>query len=113
MAYSGRHPERVSAVINFVGGWMGEGCPNSAEINDTLFSQAAKFPNPTLWLYGENDPFYSTKHTRERFRTFESNGGKGTYLQFDVPGGNGHALSAAHSLWSPAADAYLNALQPQ
>lgn len=113
MAYAGRHPNQVSGVINFVGGWMGERCPNGKKINDTLFTQAAKFPKTTLSLYGENDPFYSTKHTKERFQTFKSNGGQGTYMVYDVPGGNGHALSAAYSLWSPAADAYLSALQTQ
>lgn len=113
MAYAGRHPNQVSGVINFVGGWMGDSCRNSDEINDTLFTQAAKFPNATLSLYGENDPFYSTKHTKERFQTFKSNGGQGTYMVFDVPGGNGHALSAAYSLWSPAADVYLSTLQTQ
>lgn len=112
MAYAGRHPTQVAGVINFVGGWMGERCPNSEEINDTLFTLAAKFPNNTLSLYGENDPFYSTKHTKERFQTYKSKGGQGTYMVFDVPGGNGHALSAAYSLWSPAADAYLSTLQP-
>ena len=113
MAYAGRHPDQISGVINFVGGWMGERCVNGAEINDTLFTQAAKFPNTTLSLYGKNDPFYSTKHTGERFQTFRYHGGRGTYMVFDVPGGNGHALSAAYNLWSPAADAYLSALQPQ
>lgn len=113
MAYAGRHPDQVSGVINFVGGWMGERCPNGAEINDTLFIEAAKFPKKTLSLYGENDRFYSTAHTKKRFQTFKTHGGQGIYEVFDVPGGNGHALSAAYNLWSPAAAAYLNAMQAQ
>ena len=110
MAYAGRYPSQVSGVINFVGGWMGEGCPNGAKINDALFIQAAEFPNKTLSLYGENDPLYSIAHTTERFQTFEAKGGQGTYVVIDVPGGNGHALSAAHNLWAPIADAYLDSL---
>ena len=110
MAYAGHYPSQVSGVINFVGGWMAEGCPNSTDINDALFIQAAKFPHKTLSLYGENDPFYSIAHTKERFQTFEAKGGQGTYVVFDVPGGNGHALSAAHRLWAPVADAYLDSL---
>ncbi len=110
MAYAGRKPSQVSGVINFVGGWMAEGCPNGAEINDALFAQAAEFPNKTLSLYGENDPFYSIAHTTDRFQTFKAKGGQGTYVVFDVPGGNGHALSAAHGLWAPVADAYLESL---
>ncbi|AHD11018.1 Dienelactone hydrolase [Phaeobacter gallaeciensis] len=111
MAYAGHYPRQVSGVINFVGGWMAEGCPNGAAINDALFVQAAEFPHKTLSLYGENDPFYSIAHTKERFEAFEAKGGQGTYVVFDVPGGNGHALSAAHSLWAPVADAYLDSLE--
>ncbi|MEL6934421.1 MAG: alpha/beta hydrolase [Pseudomonadota bacterium] len=107
MAYAGRKPTQVSGVINFVGGWMAERCPNGAEINDALFTQASKFPHDTLSLYGENDPFYSVAHTKERFQTFKAKGGQGPYVVFDVPGGNGHALSAAHGLWAPVANAYL------
>lgn len=110
MAYAGRKPSQVSGVINFVGGWMAERCPNGAEINDALFTQASKFPHNTLSLYGENDPFYSIAHTEERFQTFKAKGGQGTYVVFDVPGGNGHALSAAHGLWAPVANAYLESL---
>lgn len=112
MAYAGRHPTQVSGVINFVGGWMGERCPNAEQINDTLFTLAANFHITTLSLNGKGDPYYSTNHTKERFQTFQTNGGEGTYLVFDVPSGNGHALSAAYGLWSPAADAYLSALKP-
>ncbi|MDW3183871.1 alpha/beta hydrolase family protein [Roseobacter sp.] len=110
MAYAGRNPNRVAGVINLVGGWMSDNCPNGEEINDSLFSQAASFPGKTLSLYGENDPFYSTKHTEDRFATFKSNGGQGAYVVFDVPGGNGHALSAAYALWAPVVDVYLDEL---
>jgi dienelactone hydrolase len=113
MAYAGQHPETVSGVLNFVGGWMAGGCPNGATINDSLFGKAAKFPQTTLWLYGENDPFYSTTHTKQRFKAFQSLGGKGTYTLFEVPGGNGHALAAAYNLWAPLADDYLKQLAPQ
>jgi dienelactone hydrolase len=113
MAYAGQHPETISGVLNFVGGWMAEGCPNGATINDNLFGKAAKFQQNTLWLYGENDPFYSTIHTKQRFKAFESAGGQGTYTVFDVPGGNGHGLSSAYHLWAPLADDYLKQLAPQ
>jgi hypothetical protein len=29
ITYAGMHPREVSGVINFVGGWMGEGAINS------------------------------------------------------------------------------------
>ena len=56
ITYAGMHPQEVAGVINFVGGWSGERCqfPN----NNTLFKRGAKFPCETLWLYGDDDPFF-------------------------------------------------------
>ncbi len=56
IAYAGMHPGEVAGVINFVGGWMGEGCPNASEINGTLFKRgvpasdlvALRQPRPLL-----------------------------------------------------------------
>jgi len=55
IAYAGIHPREVAGVINFVGGWMGEGCPNASQINGTLFKRDGMLPHPTLWLYGNHD----------------------------------------------------------
>jgi hypothetical protein len=41
IAYAGMYPEQVLGVLNFVGGWMGEGCSNAGEINDALFPASA------------------------------------------------------------------------
>src|SRR6202012_6118777 len=57
IAWSGRHPE-MQAAINFVGGWMGAGCQSASVINTTLFKRGATFGKATLWLYGEDDPYY-------------------------------------------------------
>src|SRR5260370_4983035 len=58
IAFAGVHPREVAGVINFVGGWMGEGCRNASEINGTLFKRGGMVTHPTLWLYGNHDPFY-------------------------------------------------------
>src|SRR5438128_762564 len=54
---------------NFVGGWLGEGCRTAGEINGTLFQRGEKFARPSLWLYGQQDSFYSIEHSLE-FRRF-------------------------------------------
>jgi dienelactone hydrolase len=110
VAYAGAHPDRIAGVINFVGGWLGEGCPAAPRVNQTLFSRGAGFHGPMLWLYAQRDPFYSIPHSRENFAAFEQAGGQGKFLEFDIPGGNGHFLIGATSLWSAAVDDYLNAL---
>jgi len=48
VTYSGAHPEQIFAVINFVGGWVGDGCVTAKTINEILFEQGARFKRPTL-----------------------------------------------------------------
>ena len=110
VAYSGAHPDQILAVINFVGGWAGERCATAKVINQMLFEQGARFNEPMLWLYGRRDSFYSSPHSRENFAAFEKAGGQGTFLEFDVPGGNGHYLIGHTPLWSAAVGDYLNKL---
>ena len=52
VAYAGRHPGKVRGVVNFVGGWIGDGSRNAIAINRTLMNRGARFPRPMLWLYG-------------------------------------------------------------
>ena len=110
MAYAGDHPEQIAGVINFVGGWMGEGCVNAPLINQTLFKRAARFDRPTLWLYGRNDSFYSIAHSQSNFAAFRAAGGKGEFLEFDVPSGNGHYVMGYSRLWSAPVAGYLDAV---
>jgi dienelactone hydrolase len=110
VAYAGTHPDQIAGIINFVGGWLGEGVPAAPRVNQTLFARGAGFHGPMLWLYGQRDPYYSIPHSRENFAAFEKAGGQGTFLEFDIPGGDGHFLIRVTSLWSAAVDDYLNAL---
>jgi pimeloyl-ACP methyl ester carboxylesterase len=110
IAYAGMHPDQIFGVINFVGGWMGTGCATASRLNGTLFERGARFDRPTLWLYGDQDAFYDIQHSRNNFMLFQSAGGQGTFLEFSVPGGRGHAVLNAPELWEgPVAD-YLSSL---
>jgi len=110
IAYAGTRPGVFQGVINFVGGWMSDQCPdNTADaINPVSFRRGAAFPRPTLWLYGEKDSFYAVAHSRKNFEAFTTAGGKGTFETFALePGVNGHMLIAQQGLWGPAVEAYL------
>jgi len=89
VAYAGAHPEQILGVVNFVGGWVGDGCATAKVINETLFERGNE---PVLWLYGRRDPSYAVPHSRQNFAAFQSAGGQGAFREFDVPGGNGHYL---------------------
>ncbi len=110
IAYAGQHPRQVAGVINFVGGWLGEGCPTATAVNHSLFERGAVFPKPTIWLYGQHDRFYSMAHSRDNFAAFEKAGGRGQFVEFDMPFGQGHSLADHPNLWSGPIGSYLSAL---
>lgn len=108
LAHAARHPGAYRGVINFVGGWVGEGCPAAHTINLGTFERSAVFTRETLWLYGEDDAFYSIHHSRRSFDAFVSAGGRGAFHVFNVgPGKRGHLLLSNPGLWSMQVDAYL------
>lgn len=111
-AYAGERPDAFVGVINFVGGWMGDRCPNAATINAGTFRRGGKFPRATLWLYGDQDPYYSLSHSRDNFGAFVAAGGKGQFQSYWVPGQNsGHALIAHPRLWADDLTRYLMSIQ--
>jgi dienelactone hydrolase len=108
IAYAGMHPEQISGVINFVGGWVGERCAGSDLINQTLFERGARYGRPTIWLYGHGDSFYSIAHSRKNFAAFESGGGHGRFLEFDRLRDVGHNVIHYPDLWAGPVGEYLD-----
>jgi dienelactone hydrolase len=107
VAYAGRRPEQIKGVINFVGGWLGIGCPTASTVNQALFERGAHYPGDTIWLYGDGDPFYSLSHSRENFAAFQVAGGKGAFHAFPPPESSGHRIVAYPDLWASLVDVYL------
>jgi hypothetical protein len=94
-AHAAHRPGLFRGVVNFVGGWLGEDCGDAAAVNRAIFLHGATSDRPTLWLYGENDPFYSLAHSRGNFDTFVGAGG----LVMNDP-----------SLWTAELDAFVKQL---
>lgn len=107
VAYAGAHPRQVLGVVNFVGGWVGEGCGNADQINQTLFRRGASYDRPTLWLYGKDDMYYSIAHSRSNFEAYRKAGGKGDFVELDAGVLDGHDVVANPSLWKPKITEYL------
>jgi dienelactone hydrolase len=111
IAYAGERSDVFIGVINFVGGWMGDRCADAVAINTATFKRGAKFPRPTLWLYGDSDPFYTLSHSKGNFEAFLAAGGKGRFVSYWVPGQNtGHALLAHPRLWTDEVSKYIEAV---
>jgi dienelactone hydrolase len=108
VAWSGRQTAVPRAVVNFVGGWMGAGCSSASSINRHLLNRGIAWGQPSLWLYGDKDPFYPLSHTRANFEAFRAAGGKGAFQEFPPPpSGNGHFIGSQPDLWTATMEAYL------
>ena len=109
IAHTAQRPDVYLAAINFVGGWIAEGCGDYLAINRTLFVDGAAFPGQSLWLYGENDSFYSLPYSRTNFEAFSRAGGMGTMAELTrSPGLNGHFIINDLASWEPVMDDFLN-----
>lgn len=110
VAYAGLHPAQISGVINFVGGWLGEACSSASAVNQALFERGAHYARPTIWLYGQGDPFYSIAHSRSNFAAFEKAGGLGSFFEFGGSPNPGHLVFLDPDLWSGPIGKYLGSL---
>jgi dienelactone hydrolase len=112
IVYAGTRPDIFKGAINFVGGWMSDGCENPGAINTVSFKRGAGFQRPTLWLYGENDVFYSMGHSRTNFNTFIAAGGKGSFYSYSLGSDkNGHGLINRPDLWREKVESFVEQVQ--
>lgn len=108
VAQAGRRPDAVRGAVNFVGGWLGEGCVDAVAVNRATFVTGAASPHPTLWLYAAGDSFYSLAHSRANFSAFSGAGGRGEFREFArATGLEGHFLPDDPPLWGADVDRYL------
>jgi dienelactone hydrolase len=113
IAHTARRPEVYLGAINFVGGWLGEGCGDFAIVNRTLFEQGAGFAGPSIWLYANNDTFYSLTHSQANFTAYTNAGGLGSFEIFTRAAGlNGHFLHNDAALWSADLGAWIDLQSP-
>jgi dienelactone hydrolase len=108
VAYAGEHTNGFDGVLNFVGGWLGDQCTTAREVNGAVFRRGACFDKPTLWLYANNDPFYTLAHSRKNFESFTGAGGRGSFHVVDTePFEDGHHIIARPDRWGRLVSDYL------
>jgi dienelactone hydrolase len=111
LLHAAQRPARYLGVVNFVGGWLGEGCIDAVSLNRGAFTAAAAAPR-SLWIYAENDPFYSAAHSRANYEAFAAARGVGQWnlLRRPDPTASGHLIHAEAGLWGPLFDAFESSL---
>ncbi len=112
IAHAARRPDVFRGAFNFVGGWLGEGCVDAALVNRSTFVRGAAFPIDSLWMYGENDSFYSIAHSRASFDAFVAAGGQAEFQVYRrAAGADGHFIVDDVALWASDVDRYVRAHQ--
>ncbi|ALT78412.1 alpha/beta hydrolase family protein [Paucibacter sp. KCTC 42545] len=68
----------------------------------------ARGATPTLWVYTENDHYFSPRHSGNWAQVYRQAGGVADYRLLPAIGDDGHKLfSAANDVWQPMVDAFL------
>ncbi len=111
VVHAAQRPDLFDGAVNFVGGWLGEGCQDALVVNRQIFVRGGAFAGPTIWLYGDNDTFYSLVHSRGNFDAFIAAGGRGSFRIYTrAPSLNGHFIVNDPALWAADLDAFLTSI---
>jgi poly(3-hydroxybutyrate) depolymerase len=97
----------VNGVVNFAGGWVGGGCPNSDSINESLFSAAGRFPGISLWIYGDNDPVFSMQYIARMLLAHTAGGGRAMLVIKATGAPSDHSIFRYEQYWSEVLSIYL------
>jgi dienelactone hydrolase len=114
VATAATKPNGLIAAINVAGGHGGNpetrpGDPCQAYLLENTFGAWGKTATaPMLWLYTENDKYFSPKNSRAWFDAYTKAGAKAEYKLMPAFGDDGHAmLGRANDLWQPVVDEFL------
>jgi dienelactone hydrolase len=112
VAYAAERPGTVRGVINFAGGWTSQRCDDGGRgFNQATFASAGgRTRIPMLWLYAEEDGYYSAEWIRRYYEAFAQAGGVATFRVFPAFGTDGHRLVDRVEIWKVAADDFLRRL---
>ncbi len=117
IALASRNPPSVRAVINFSGGrggfsnnMAGHNCsPDRLVAAAGIFGKSARIPS--LWLYAENDDYFSPALSQRIHAAFHDAGGNVEFHLLPPSGPRGHMLinsRDASALWAPMLEKFLN-----
>lgn len=112
VALTAKPPAGLVAAISFAGG---RGSPakdevcNSGDLIDAFRRFGKTSRVPMLWVYSQNDHFFSPQLAAEFYRAFTSAGGRAQFVSAAPFGTDGHRLfsEAGSSIWTPMVDAFL------
>ncbi|MDY7579658.1 alpha/beta fold hydrolase [Herbaspirillum sp. RTI4] len=116
-ATAAKNPPGVIAAINFAGGSGGDpyahpGVPCQGQKLEAMYARfGATSKVPMLWIYTENDYFFSPAFSQAWNAAFVKAGGQAEFKLLPPYSSNGHALfSTGTRLWSPIVAQFLETI---
>ena len=89
LVYAARRPDVAVGVVSFVGAWTSQSC--SRGFHESALAEAGRAARaPSLWLYAENDSYFSTDDVRRYAAAYEKAGGRLQLRLYPYSGGDGH-----------------------
>lgn len=112
VALAAKPPAGLVAGINFAGG---RGSPakdevcNPADLIDAFRAFGKSSRLPMLWVYAQNDHFFSPQLAAEFYRAFTAGGGTAQFVSAGPFGADGHGLFslAGIPIWTSMVDDFL------
>jgi dienelactone hydrolase len=112
IALAANPPAGLVGVINFAGG-RGSRAENDVCDQDNLVEAFGVMGRtarvPMLWVYSENDLFFSPELAKRFHVAFQASGGRAKFVAAPPFGRDGHTLFSPRgaSVWLPMVDAFL------
>nr|WP_255698906.1 prolyl oligopeptidase family serine peptidase [Polynucleobacter sp. IMCC30063] len=112
LAYGASKPDpSVKGLINFAGGLRREGC---GDWQSDLYKTAGTFGKettlPSLWLYGDNDSYFSRFVADRMFENYRLGNPNAKFIAYGSFGSDSHMLftsSEGKVIWAPYVDQFL------
>ena len=116
VATAAKNPEGLLAAINFAGGSGGNpltrpGNPCEGYKLEKIYANfGATSKAPMLWIYTENDKYFSPKFSQAWHQAFVKGGGHAEFNLLPPFGRDGHTLfSSGGQIWEPIVSKFLDA----
>lgn len=118
LAFGSLNVKGIVGIINFAGGRGSLKDKSGVCSPDNLISATGEFGKnsevPTLWIYTENDSYFSPSLARDMFDSYIRNGGKGEFVVLPPFRNDGHPMFKTKEgipIWTPLVDEFINGLK--
>ncbi|HEY1405715.1 MAG TPA: dienelactone hydrolase family protein [Spirochaetota bacterium] len=112
-ASKGKYRDDISAVVNFVGGWVAQAEDQcSLDFNSISFERFGKLTKKySIWMYSNNDTIYASDSIREYFDKYHTGNKNSIFFMYSTVPTNGHFLPQYEEIWGADVTKFLKGIK--